>query len=207
MALNYDKTNEMRICFKTETQDIPPITINDIQIEQVHSVRLLGVIISQDLTWQLHIDDITTKASQRLYFIILLKCAGIEPHHLVKIYTTIIRSVIEYACQVWHTSLTIRQTNQLESIQKRAMRIVFHGMRYNDAIATARISTLADRREALCRSLFATMQQPNHKLHHLLPPPRTCTYSLRNARAYGVPRCKTNRFKNSFVPYGLHNWQ
>ena len=102
----------MRICFKKETPDIPPITINDIQIEQVHSTRLLGVTISQDRTWQLHIDGITTKTSQRLYFIILLKRAGIEPHHLVKIYTTIIRSFIEYACQVWHTSLTIRQTNQ-----------------------------------------------------------------------------------------------
>ncbi|KAK2175683.1 hypothetical protein NP493_715g02039 [Ridgeia piscesae] len=44
-------------------------------------------------------------------------------------------------------------------------------MRYNDAIATARIPTLADRREALCRSLFAMMQQTNHKLYHLLPPP------------------------------------
>ena len=32
MALNYDKTKEMRICFKKETPDIPPITINDIQI-------------------------------------------------------------------------------------------------------------------------------------------------------------------------------
>ncbi|KAK2151007.1 hypothetical protein NP493_2697g00006 [Ridgeia piscesae] len=30
---------------------------------------------------------------------------------------------------------------------------------------------LADRRESLCRSLFARMQQTNHKLHHLLPPP------------------------------------
>ncbi|KAK2182597.1 hypothetical protein NP493_347g00000 [Ridgeia piscesae] len=62
------------------------------------------------------------------------------------------------------------------------MHIIFCGMRYNDAIATARIPTLADRREALCRSLFARMQQTNHKLHHLLPPPGTCNYSLRNAR-------------------------
>ena len=125
MALKYDKTKQMRICCKTETPDIPPITINDIQIEQVHSTQLLGTTISQDLTWQLHIDNITTKASRRLYFIILLKRAGREPHHLVKIYTTIIRSVIEYACHVWHTSLTIRQTNLLENIQKRAMRIIF----------------------------------------------------------------------------------
>ena len=93
------------------------------------------------------------------------------------------------------------------SIQKRAMRIIFYRMRHNDAIATARIPTLADRREALCRSLFATMQQTNHKLHHLLPPPRICIYSLRNTHAYGVPRCKTNRVMNSFVPYGRYNWQ
>ena len=190
MALNNDKIKEMRICFKKETPHIPPITINNIQIEKVRSTRLLGVTISQDLTWQLHIDDITTRASQRLCFIILLKRDGKERHHLFKIYITIISSVIEYACQVWHTSLKIRQTNLLESIQKRAMCITFCGMRYNDGIATARMPTLADRREALCRSLFATMQQTNHKLHHLLPPPRTCNYSLRNARAYGEKKFK-----------------
>ena len=54
-------TNNMALNFKKETPDIPPITINDIHIEQVHSTRLLGVTISQDLTWQLHIDDITKK--------------------------------------------------------------------------------------------------------------------------------------------------
>ncbi|KAK2168997.1 hypothetical protein NP493_1209g00038 [Ridgeia piscesae] len=77
------------------------------------------------------------------------------------------------------------------------MRIIFCGMRYSDAIVTARIPTLADRRESLCRSLSARMQQTNHKLHHLLPSPGACNYSFCNARAYGVPRCKTNRFKNS----------
>ena len=56
---------------------------------------------------------------------------------------------MEYVCQVWRTSLTIRQTNPLESIQKRAMRIILYGMRYNDAIATARIPMLTDRREAM----------------------------------------------------------
>ena len=43
--------------------------------------------ISHDLTWQLHIDEITANVSQRLHFIILLKRAGVEPHHLVKICT------------------------------------------------------------------------------------------------------------------------
>ena len=61
MALNYNKTKQMRICFTKDTPDILSVTINDIQIEQVHSTRLLGVTISQYHTWRLHIDDITTK--------------------------------------------------------------------------------------------------------------------------------------------------
>ena len=80
------------------TPDIPPITINDRQIEKVNCTCLLDVVISLDLTWQLYIEE--TKASQRLHFIILHKRSGAEPHHLVKVYTIITRSVIEYACQV-----------------------------------------------------------------------------------------------------------
>ena len=75
---------------KKKTPDIPPITINERQIEQVNWTRLLGVAISHDLTWQLHINEITKRASRRLNFIILLKRAGVEPLHLVKIYVTII---------------------------------------------------------------------------------------------------------------------
>ena len=126
--------------------------------------------LSEDLKWQSHIDEITTKASQRLYFIILLKRAGIDPHHLINIYTSIVRSVLEYACQVWHTSLPKKQTRQIEYIQKRAMRIIFQDKSYTEAITAANLPTLSDRREKLCRTLVISMQQSTHKLHHILPP-------------------------------------
>ena len=114
VALNYDKMNELSICFKRSSLDIPPLTINDRPIKQVKSTRLLGVTLTAGLKWQSHIDEITVKASQRLYFIILLNRAGVDSHHLVNIYTSLVRSVIEYTC---HTSLTKQQTKQLESIQ------------------------------------------------------------------------------------------
>ena len=123
MALNYDKTNELRIRFKRSQLDIQPLTINDRPIEQVKSTRLLGVTLTADLKWHSHIDEITAKASQRLYFIILLNRVGVESHHLDNMYTSLVRSVVEYTCQVWHTSLTKQQTKQLESIQRRAVRI------------------------------------------------------------------------------------
>ena len=170
MALNYNKSKELRMCFKKSTPDIALLTIDGRPIQQVNSTRLLGVTLSEDLKWQSHIDEITTKASQRLYFIVLLKRAGIDPHHLINIHTSIVRSVLEYACQVWHTSLTKKQTQQIEHIQRRAMRFIFQDKSYTEAITAANLPTLSDRREKLCRTLFISMQQTTHKLHHLLPP-------------------------------------
>ena len=60
-------------------------------------IKLLGVIISN------HITMIHGKASQRLY----LKQAGVARIHVVSIYVSLVRSVLEYACQVWHTGLTV----------------------------------------------------------------------------------------------------
>ena len=50
---------------------------------------------------------------------------------------------------MWHTSINKQQTKQLESIQRRAMRIIFRNVSYAEAIVTAGIQTLADRRETL----------------------------------------------------------
>jgi hypothetical protein len=44
---------------------------------------------------------------------------------LVQFYRTCIRPVTEYACPVYHNSLPDYLRNELEAVQKRAMRIIF----------------------------------------------------------------------------------
>ena len=46
------------------------------------------------------------KASSRLYFVRMLRRAGVDPKDIVTIYIALIRSIMEYGCQVWHTGLT-----------------------------------------------------------------------------------------------------
>ena len=46
---------------------------------------------------------------------------------LLYYYHSVVRPVTEYACAVWHTSLTQEQTKLLESIQKRALQIISGG--------------------------------------------------------------------------------
>ena len=47
-----------------------------------------------------------------------LKRAGIDQTDLLKIYLSVIRPVLEYACQVWHTCLPKYLCNKIETVQK-----------------------------------------------------------------------------------------
>jgi len=56
---------------------------------------------------------------------------------------------MEYACPVWHPSVTTAQAKTLQTLQKRAMNIIFPGMDYRLSLIMAGVDTLEDRREAL----------------------------------------------------------
>ena len=53
-----------------------------------------------------HVDEITRKASKRLFLLIQLKRSGIPVEDLLTVYTTVARCTQEYACPAWSTSLT-----------------------------------------------------------------------------------------------------
>ena len=55
--------------------------------------------------------------------------------------------VVEHACHVWHTNLSINLSDNIEIIQKRAVKAIFPGMRYVDIINHNNLSTLKERHE------------------------------------------------------------
>jgi len=66
-----------------------------------------------------------TLAASRLYFLKQLKRAGLSSSHLLHFDTTVIRPVLEYASPLWHPTLTKSQTECLEAVQRRALKIIF----------------------------------------------------------------------------------
>ena len=60
-----------------------------------------------------------------LFCIVQLVRSGGNASDVVKIYTSIIRSVLGYSCQVWHPGLTSQQSNDIEMIQKRCLKFPF----------------------------------------------------------------------------------
>jgi hypothetical protein len=58
MRLNIKKTKEFRISFLKTPLAIDQLTINNISLDIVQSFKLLGITISSDLTWNIHVDNI-----------------------------------------------------------------------------------------------------------------------------------------------------
>ena len=55
-----------------------------LNIEIVQTIKLLGVIISSDLSWNAHVDYICTKASKRLYPLRIRKRSGAPANDLIQ---------------------------------------------------------------------------------------------------------------------------
>ena len=104
---------------------VPRLIIDGNEIDNVQYAKLLEVTISNDLTWNKHVENIVAKAGKRVYMLYQLKRAGIGQHDLVAIYVSVIRPVLEYACPVWHTNLN----RSIETVQKRALECIYPGNR------------------------------------------------------------------------------
>ena len=210
MRLNSEKCKEMIIDFSRNyslTSFIQSVTIGEQVLERVEHAKMLGVTISNNLTWSKHVDNIVSKAGKRVYMLYQLKRAGISQNDLVKIYVSIIRPVLEYACPVWSTSLPTYVSDAIEMIQKRVLRSIHPGLQYDDILVLVGLQSLKKRRDNICKPYFNRLKRNTHRLNHLIPERRYVHYSIRNANVYPIPVTRTDRYKNSIVPWGLCNWQ
>jgi len=167
--------------------------------------------VSSDLKWADHVDAIVSDAASRVHFLKQLKRAGVPIRDLLHFYTAIVRPVLEYACPVWHSSLTAGQCNSIENIQKRAIRVIYSDTDgdYEIALIVAGMDLLKDRREMLMARFFKRqVLASNALLHYLLPERRDndTIRSLRNYQPFPSIRARTNKFHKSFVPYCLRNF-
>lgn len=209
MKINIKKTKEMLIDFKLKPYKPEVLHLDNSLIERVDTFKLLGVWISRDLTWHTQVDKMVAKCNQRLYLLKQLKRSGLQDKELLMYYQSVIRSVTEYACEVWHAGLTKELSEDIEKIQKRALRIISPSLEYQDALAEFHLAELKTRREQLCKKLFNRMQAPSHKLHNILPPRKSHRYetSTSHHRVLPVAKIKNNRLKSDFLIDALLNHQ
>jgi hypothetical protein len=180
-------------------------------MEQSH--KHLGVTLKDDLKWDKHVEDMTTKAKKRLALMKGLKFK-LDRKSLETMYLAFLRPILEYADILWDTP---RETNhlldELDSIQNNAARIV--------SGATARCTTeslstelnwkpLKDRRKEHRLAMFfkVTNNLAPQYMVDLIPPrvqDRT-HYGLRNRALLDTPPTRIQAHTNSFYPSATKDW-
>ena len=196
MKLNAKKCKEMQICFFRSKPELPHLCVEDQILECVPSHKVLGLIIQDDLKWNEHISMIVTKASKRLHIL-----RTIPPHDLITIYYALIRSTLEYCCTVWHCGLPMYLSEQVEKIQKRALRIILPGRSYGEAQEMLQCPRLDIRRGELCEKTMKNIALGSRLSSHLtLTSENEHVYNLRNFKQFASFKCRTDRFGNSFFP-------
>ena len=82
LVLNVDKTKEVILDFRRGHHTLEPLVIKGTVVEQAESFKFLGLHVSKHLGWKENTVATVKKAQQRLYFIRMLKKAGLGPQPL-----------------------------------------------------------------------------------------------------------------------------
>ena len=163
MIPNVDKTKDIVISFHKQPIDISTICIEGVEIERVKSLKLLGIIVTDKITWNENTTYICSKVSKRLYHLNQLRRAGVDSVDLLAFYESVIRSVLEYASPVWHTSLTVADSSRIESIQRRAMKIFEPELGYDAACSKHHLDNTTVRRENLSKKFVTSINSASHR--------------------------------------------
>ena len=119
MQFHPSKCNSMSVtCSKT------PFKYNYIlkghTLEWVETAKYLGVTISSNMTWNTHINNITSKAQKLLGF--LRRNLQIKNEQTKSMaYKSLVRSNLEYCSTIWSPH-TKKQKSEIEKVQRRASR-------------------------------------------------------------------------------------
>ena len=203
MKLNVSKSKFMLFNPTINFDFIPEFELEGRELETMEEIKLLGLIISNDLTWKSNTDNMIHKAYSRLWMIKRLKKRGASLDDLTEIYTKQVRSVLEFGVPVWNSALTKDESHNIERVQKSFLHIALgNGYRsYPTALDQANLENLEERRTKICRNFAEkAAKHPKHK-HWFVPnnPPGPSTRSKKVE--YKVPISRLSRFKKSPIPY------
>ena len=179
------------------------LQLNGDNLEIVDRAKLLGVIITDDLKWEANTESIVKRANMRMELLRKVASFGTNVDEKRNIYILFIRSVLEQSCVVWQSSLTKENEEDLERVQKSAVRIILGKdiKDYSDALAEANLDSLKDRREELCYK-FAKKCIKSEKSKDMFPiREKEHEMKIREEEKFIVQHANTERLQKSSITY------
>ena len=200
MKINSKKTKAMIFNF-TSKQFSTRLKLGNENVEIIENTKLLGTLIQNDLKWDLNTKNLVKKANMRMQLLRKVASLGASKQDLKEIYILFIRSILDQSAVVWSSSLTCENKNDLERIQKSALRVILGNdyKDYSSALNQLGLLTLEERRNNLCLN-FAKKCTKSEKIKHIFPlNEQKHKMKTRKKEKYKVQIAKTDRLKKSAI--------
>ena len=115
------------MCFNFQTSlKFPPIFYvgDSAPLEIVNETKLLGIILTDDLKWNAHVEFMCKKASKKIWQLRRMKILNLEPEILLDFYLKEVRSILEFGVACWNSGITCKLGEQIERVQKICVNII-----------------------------------------------------------------------------------
>lgn len=155
--------NKCRMMCMSRKKNFVPVELFSVPF--VNELKILGVIFDTKGDWSAHVNSVIKCASQRLFFIRLLK-SHVNEKEICIAFNSLVRSILEY-CAPLFIGLSKCHTSKLEKILSR-----FHRLLCGDDHKRCNLhnfETLDERRKQAAFKLFMKSMSKSHILHHISP--------------------------------------
>jgi hypothetical protein len=204
MKLNEEKSNYM-VFSRSETEFATRLSLNGKTIDRIEEIKLVGVWLTTWLDWDRNTREICKKAYARMTMITKLKYVGVPIDDLLNVYILYVRSLLEYCSVVWHSTLTVEQSQNLESVQKLCLKVIlgdeYSG--YDNALESCGLVRLSERREDKCLKFgLKSLLHPVHaQMFPVNPHILTNPINTRSTEHFTVNWAKSESYRQSAIPY------
>ena len=201
-------------------------------LKEVTSNPYLGLNISDDLTWNYHINSMCKKASSTLGFIRrnLQRC---PKETRLMAYRSLVRSTLEYGAVIWDP-FTQNEVDKIERLQRQAARFIHNDFKSKEKgcvtkmLSDLDLPTLQQRRKELRLTFLYKIAEdlvpaiPSDKYLKPIRDKRKRTakvfpdhvsqnpvdkYETNNTRPFIIPEAKNSKqYKNSFFVRTIQEW-
>ena len=202
MLLNLGKTKAMLISrSRTEYPSHPDISIDNMPLENVTELRILGLIFDSKLTFEQHVRTVVTSIVQKLGILRLAWTIYQDAELVARCFWSLLLPIVEYCSPVWSSAVD-GHLNLLDSVVRKVTRMS-NGVVQCDLWHRRNVA-------ALCM-LYKIRANECHPLHQRLPrayvAPRALRHHNRRHQHQLSPvHCRTTQYQRAFVPRISRLW-
>lgn len=185
LCLSLNKCKTIRFT-KKRTTSIYPYMLCGTRLDDVESIRDLGVILDNKMHLDEHVEHIISKAF-KMYGFVFRSCLKFsQPSTFIYIYKSLIRSQLEYAVPIWNPFYD-KYIQSIESVQKKYLRRVHYKcyrsrLSYSNLLNKFKLTKLKSRRIQLEAMMLYDLC---HNKYDCIP--------IHNMISYKVPHRTHNR--------------